>query len=109
LDVHAVLADLGEAAALADQEAVAVVVLVRIEALAGDQPGIGAQVRHGQAGVRLRVDLADEQRTTEGQLRLELTADGAQRRAPAFQPDLGGMMGLHTHLRGVALLLSRNS
>ena len=75
----------GMAAALDDQEAVTVVVAIGMGGLAGDAPGVGADLRQLQAAEVLPRDIADEQRPVQRGLRFEAPADLAQRLVPGFE------------------------
>lgn len=74
-DALAALADLGMAAALHDQEAVPVVLMIDAGAFARDQSGIGADLRHLEAGVVAQADFTDEQRRVQRLAGVEATAN----------------------------------
>ncbi|MCY1526835.1 hypothetical protein D9M68_618760 [compost metagenome] len=84
-DALAVLAQLGAAAALDHEEAVAVVVVVDGGALAADRTGVGADLRHLQPREVLAGDLADEQAMAQRRARLEAAADALQGTEPGIE------------------------
>lgn len=89
------LAQLRMAAALDDQEAVAVVVMIGMGGLAGDAPCVGADLRQLQTAKVLPRDIADEQRPVQRGLRFEAPADLAQRLVPGFEAVVCGRQGMH--------------
>ncbi|MCY1401134.1 hypothetical protein D9M71_162460 [compost metagenome] len=95
LDAQVVLTHLGMPAAIDDQEAVAVLAVVAAARLAGNAPGIGADVRQLQGAALLQGDLADEALGLFGRRGIEVPADALQILLPVVEALADGVEAGH--------------
>ncbi len=84
-DTFAALAQARMAAALDDEEAMAIVLMIDLGALAGDQPSVGADLRHLQPGVILHAHFTNEQGGIARRTGIESTADALQGAHPGTE------------------------
>jgi hypothetical protein len=99
LDAPAVLGNAAVAAALTDQEAILVIIMICVGRVTLDATGVGPQIREGKASPMDIRHLTNEQRAIEGQLGIEVAASRPQIPVPGVQPVLPNLLHAHGVLR----------